>query len=468
MDKKINNNMNDFTKKVEEVALYIRVSTEEQAINGDSLRTQREALTKFALANHYHIYGIYEDDGFSATNLNRPALQRLLEDVKKNKINRILLTKLDRLSRGVRNYYKVLDVLDAHCVFWQTIFEKYDSSTASGRLHINIMLSVAENESAQTSERIRSVFNNKIHQKEIISGKIPIGYKKEEKKLVVDEDKKALVIDAFNFYLKSGSVNKTFEYLALFDPSMNYPRTARLLANPLYIGTKVCKYGSIENYCEPIISKETFDEVQNLLKKNQRKRDNSDHEFLFSGLLRCNECGYKMSGKYCKNFPTNCTFYYLCSNARLKKKCNMLKQLNETKIEKKLLEQIVPEINKYIDKNNILEQEKVQTRDISKERDKVNKQLEKLRDLYVNDLIQIDHYEKQYKELTSKLDSLKEEEKPVEEKKTVNYDEFKSFLSRDFVTLYNSLSRTEKRLIWASAIDTIYIDDNYNLRIVFI
>ena len=89
MDKKINNNMNDFTKKVEEVALYIRVSTEEQAINGDSLRTQREALTKFALANHYHIYGIYEDDGFSATNLNRPALQRLLEDVRKNKINRI-------------------------------------------------------------------------------------------------------------------------------------------------------------------------------------------------------------------------------------------------------------------------------------------------------------------------------------------------------------------------------------------
>ena len=117
-----------------------------------------------------------------------------------------------------------------------------------------------------------------------------------------------------------------------------------MLANPLYIGTKVCKYGSIENYCEPIISKETFDEVQNLLKKNQRKRDNSDHEFLFSGLLRCNECGYKMSGKYCRNFPTNCTFYYLCSNARLKKKCNMLKQLNETKIEKKLLEQIVPEL----------------------------------------------------------------------------------------------------------------------------
>ncbi len=131
MQNNINNNMNDFKKKAEEVALYIRVSTEEQALNGDSLRTQREELTKYALANGFHIYNIYEDDGFSATNLNRPALQKMLKDVRQNKINRILITKLDRLSRGVRNYYKILDTLDEHEVFWQTIFEKYDSSTAN-------------------------------------------------------------------------------------------------------------------------------------------------------------------------------------------------------------------------------------------------------------------------------------------------------------------------------------------------
>ena len=69
MSNNINNNMNDFKNKAEEVALYVRVSTEEQAINGDSLRTQREELTKYALANGFHIYNIYEDDGFSATNL---------------------------------------------------------------------------------------------------------------------------------------------------------------------------------------------------------------------------------------------------------------------------------------------------------------------------------------------------------------------------------------------------------------
>ena len=184
--------MNDVTKTVEEVALYVRVSTEEQALNGDSLRTQREELTKYALNNGFHIFGIYEDDGYSATNLKRPALEKLLQDVQQNKINRILITKLDRLSRGVRNYYKILDILDDHEVYWQTIFEKYDSSTANGRLHINIMLSVAENESAQTGERIRSVFKTKIKNKELISGKIPVGLKRQEKKLVIDEDKKQI------------------------------------------------------------------------------------------------------------------------------------------------------------------------------------------------------------------------------------------------------------------------------------
>ena len=155
MENKINNTM-------ERVALYVRVSTDEQAINGDSLRTQREELTKYAKKMNYNIVDIYEDDGFSATNLKRPALQRMLEDVRQNKIDRILITKLDRLSRGVRNYYKILDTLDDHGVFWSTVFEKYDSSTANGRLHINIMLSVAENESAQTSERIKSVFKTKL------------------------------------------------------------------------------------------------------------------------------------------------------------------------------------------------------------------------------------------------------------------------------------------------------------------
>lgn len=223
---------------MEKVALYVRVSTDEQAINGDSLRTQRDELTKYAKKNNYNIVDIYEDDGFSATNLKRPALQRLLNDVKENKIDRILITKLDRLSRGVRNYYKILDTLDEHGVYWSTVFEKYDSSTANGRLHINIMLSVAENESAQTSERIKSVFKTKLQNKEIVSGKIPIGYKKSGKNLVIDEDKRQFVVDTFDYYIKTNSIYKTFDHLTINYFEMNYMRTLRLLTNKLYIRNK--------------------------------------------------------------------------------------------------------------------------------------------------------------------------------------------------------------------------------------
>ncbi len=99
------------------------------------------------------------------------------------------MTKIDRLSRGVKNYYKIMETLEKHKCDWKTILENYDSSTAAGRLHINIMLSVAENEAAQTSERIKFVFQDKLRRKEVISGTIPIGYKIENKHLVIDKEK---------------------------------------------------------------------------------------------------------------------------------------------------------------------------------------------------------------------------------------------------------------------------------------
>ena len=466
MKDNIINNMNDINKKVEEVALYIRVSTEEQAINGDSLRMQREELTKYALDNNFHIMGIYEDDGFSATNLRRPALQSLLKDVRHKKINRILITKLDRLSRGVRNYYKILDTLDEYDVFWQTIFEKYDSSTANGRLHINIMLSVAENEAAQTSERIRSVFKNKLFEKEIISGSIPIGYKKQNKRLVIDESKKQFVVDTFEYFLKSGSVYKTFDYLTSDEMKMNYMRTYRMLTNKLYVGIKPTKYGDIEGYCEPIISQELFNKVQAVLKKNERKRTAKSGGFIFTSMLKCPECGGNLSGKFEKGNPPTCTYYYMCNRAHLRKTCTNLKYLNEYKIEQNLLKIIAPEVQKYID---FCKPQKtvVNKIDNSKEINSINRQLEKLRDLYVRDLIQLDHYEKQYKELIDKLTVLSKQES-IKEEKSVDMDNLKSFLSDDFVLLYNKLDRQQKRRIWLSVIDYIEIDENYKMKVFFI
>lgn len=463
--------MENIKNITEEVALYVRVSTEEQAINGDSLRTQREELTKYALKNGFHIYGIYEDDGFSATNLKRPALQRLLKDVENNKINRILITKLDRLSRGVRNYYKVLDVLDEHGVFWQTVFEKYDSSTASGRLHINIMLSVAENESAQTSERIRSVFKTKVESKELISGKIPVGLKRQDKKLVIDEDKKQVILDAFQFYKETTSAYQTFQKLDLKYPELqlNYMRVYRILTNKLYIGVKKTRYGDIEDFCPAIINKIDFENTQRLLNKNARKpsAENSGG-YIFQGLLKCSECGYRLGGKFYSKNPESSRYYYICKRHHLAMKCSCSVNFNEVKIEKILLQEFNIQLKKYISDYEYKEKHFKEI-DMSKEISSVESKLSKLKDLYVRDLIRIEDYEKDYKEYVAQLEELYKQQEKIETNiPDINLETLKSFLSNDFNLAYNSLSRIEKRRIWLSVIDYIAIDKDYNMEIFFI
>lgn len=471
MSNNINNNMNSFKEKAEEVALYVRVSTEEQAINGDSLRTQREELTRYAINNGFHIYGIYEDDGFSATNLKRPALQRLLKDVEQNKINRILITKLDRLSRGVRNYYKVLDVLDEHEVFWQTIFEKYDSSTANGRLHINIMLSVAENESAQTSERIKSVFKTKVENKEVIAGKIPIGLKKENKKLVIDEDKKQVILDAFRFYKETTSAYQTFQKLDLKYPELqlNYMRTYRILTNKLYIGIKETRYGDVENFCPSLIDSTTFENTQRLLQKNARKKSaNNSDGYLFQGMLKCAECGYTLGGKFYSKNVESSRYYYICKRHHSSLKCSCGKNFNEQKIEQKLLQEFKIQLKKYISDYEY-KQHNFKKMDMSKEITSLENKLNKLKDLYIRDLIRIEDYEKDYKEYVSQLEVLSKEQEKIETNiPDNNLEVLKSFLKQDFSLIYNKLSRIEKRRIWLSVIDYITLDKDYNMKIFFI
>lgn len=144
--------------KIKRVALYIRVSTEEQVLHGDSIRTQTEALEQYSKDNNFIIVDKYIDEGYSATNLKRPNLKRMIEDVKNNKIDLVMITKIDRLSRGVKNYYKIMETLEKHKCDWKTILEDYDSSTAAGRLHINIMLSVAENEEDRLLKELNLFF----------------------------------------------------------------------------------------------------------------------------------------------------------------------------------------------------------------------------------------------------------------------------------------------------------------------
>ena len=269
------------------VALYIRVSTEEQALHGDSIEAQKQALIEYAQRNQHKIVDYYIDDGFTATSLKRPSLQRLLKDVQEDKIDLIIFTKIDRWSRGVRNYYKIQDVLDNHKVNWKTIFENYDTSTAAGQLHINIMLSVAENEAAVTSERIKVVFKNKIKNKEVITGKVPKGYKIENKKLIIDKETVNIVESIFSHFEIHQSKRSTMNFIRdELGVNLSYKTISNILSNSLYKG----EYRGIVDYCPAIIDKKRFDKIQTVLKRNI-STNTSNRIYLFSrSLLVCSHC----------------------------------------------------------------------------------------------------------------------------------------------------------------------------------
>jgi len=202
---------------MQRAALYIRVSTQEQALHGLSVAVQEANLQEWAKQNHVHVVGVYKDEGISARKAaaKRPALQRLLKDVQAGKIDLILFTKLDRWFRNISEYYKTQEILEKHHVNWRTIQEDYDTSTASGRFKINIMLSVAQDE----ADRTKVVMQAKRERGEPV-GKLPKGYKREGKQIVIDEEVAPLVRAAFEMYFTTASITKVIK--AFPELNLNY------------------------------------------------------------------------------------------------------------------------------------------------------------------------------------------------------------------------------------------------------
>lgn len=454
---------------IKRVALYIRVSTEEQVLHGDSIRTQTEALEQYAKDNNFIIVDKYIDEGYSATNLKRPNLKRMIDDVKKNKIDLVMITKIDRLSRGVKNYYKIMETLEKHKCDWKTILEDYDSSTAAGRLHINIMLSVAENEAAQTSERIKFVFQDKLKRGEVITGSVPFGYKIKDKHLVIKEDEASIVREAFDAYQDLSSLAKTIQHInTKFSTKYMFKWMPKLLKNKIYIGIYEKGDLVVENYCEPIISREQFNFVQTLLKKNIRFSENKfKMNYLFSGMIVCGSCGRKMGGVHSRGCANRHYLYYRCPLSFATKLCGNKPYLNETKVEAFLLENVKKELQKTIlehESNNKKRQKKNNTKNL---RNKLEKQIEKLQDLYFDDLINKDTYKFKYKKLNDDLSELNKAENEAE---SVEKDlkSMKNFLDIDFEDNYYDMNYSEKRTLWTSAIDIIEVQENGELVIKFL
>ena len=449
--------------------LYCRVSTDEQAENGDSLRTQKDALTQFAKKNNYEIIDTYIDDGYSGTNLNRPQLQRLLKDVQRDKLDIILITKLDRWGRGVSNYYKVNDFLEKYNVHWKTVFEDYDTSTTNGKLMVNIMVSIAENESRTIGDRVKVVIKNKLQNNEW-PNKPPFGYKVVNKKLIIDEKESSIVKTAFRLIAEGYSIRQT--HLFLLDQWDHSTTTLRKwLSREAYIG-KYTKDGKVyTNLIPPIIDDATFNKVQNILNNNTalcKTYAKNSRTYLFSGILFCKECGCAFTSYFHKKEDSEYTVGYLCRKNKTDENCKNKRHITEKYIESKLIEYI----NKVLEEYSLNQAKQTVVKKESKELDELfilNSKLKELRQMVLDGLIEYPEFVKRcvpYKEEIKKIEKKRQEiehEKKVNKRQSTILDFFKNNISSQ----YYSFTRKEKKIFWNNILSKIYIDADRNITFDF-
>lgn len=431
------------------VFLYVRVSTEEQAIHGLSIEAQTAALENWARDAGHKVVGIYTDAGISARKpaSKRPALQQLLADVRGGKGELIAFTKLDRWFRNIAEYYKVQEVLEQHHVDWKTIREDYDTTTASGRLKINIMLSVAQDEADRTSERIKAVFETKRQKLEPLTGNAPTGYKIEGKKLVKDPEKEQAVEAFFRKYLACGSVSVTQQHiLEKYGLRIEYQLASKMLDSTAYYG----HYYGIDEMTPPYITKEEFDRIQEMRVRTVRKVK-QNRTYLFSGIAVCGECGFRLGGRtnVRNKVPTyNCPGHYVKRSG-----CQNKTNISERKIEAYVIDQIEPKMRRLkLEYEKIVSQKSV--KDHKKEILAIRAKLSKLKDLYLNDLISLDEYKADQKAMTALVAQLEEQDRPVKEP---DFKKLDDLLSSGWRDLYNEVSKEKKREFWRAVVKEIRI-----------
>ena len=437
------------------VALMPRVSSEEQVLRGLSLQAQEDALVEYANNNNMKIVGIYRDEGHSARKpvLKRPVMLELLEDVKAGKIDRILFTKLDRWFRNVGEYHVIQSVLEKHNVSWQAILEDYRTDSADGRLKVNIMLSVAENEADRTSERIKFVFAAKKAKKEAWFN-LPLGYTTEEidgvRRIVKDPETQHIVEDFFKRALAT-SIRRAAEEMNLeYGLSHPYKFWWKITKRELYVGI----YQGIEGYAPPYITKEQYD-VLNNRNKTIRKTKNK-RVYLFSGLMSCPSCGRRISGRYSPmvyNGIRREYFYYRCS--RTVEGCDFT-QVSERKLEKFLLDNVRTEMEKYV--LSAEANERVNKKGKSKKNDveRLQERMRRLNVAFFAGNMTDEEYAEQTNTIKKQIILAQKEEARAE--KPVDTEAIKAFLATDFEGLYETLNPEERRRMWRLIIDEIVLD----------
>ena len=404
-------NDNEVKKKC---GLYLRVSTEDQAREGFSLPEQKERLEAFCKFKGYEIIDYYEDAGISAKTGNyRPEFERLKEDIKSKKINTIVALKLDRITRSIYDWENIMAFLDKNDAYLDCANDEINTTNANGKMISRLLMSVSQNEIERTSERTKVGLAGAIKNGHLPS-RAPLGYKHQDKKLVIDYSTKDVVTRIFDLYYNGFSYQKIS---TMFNKEKVLGKTnwrdtsiLAILENEVYKGDfvhgKRTKHPTYyENVVEPIVSKEKWEECQVQKRKNSKSYKRT-LTYRYLQKLTCPICGEILGGKATKKRNGNVYYYYYCSHCKINIKEEMIdKYFNSFMDEIVEYDSIVNQFFLPIIKQKFDEPKEKLEKEIKAQQMK----LDRIKRAYVNGAFTLDEYKEERKNAEKLLDNLESE-----------------------------------------------------------
>lgn len=451
--------------KAKRIAGYVRVSHDEQKKYGYSVQAQIERIIRYAEETGSQLVEIYVDEGFTATKMKRPDLLRMLDNL--DTFDVLVFTRLDRFSRNVLQANNMVKTMEEYNVSIKSIEEEdIDTSTADGKFNFDLRVSLAEREAKKTSERIKSVFEFKIKQGQPVSGNQPFGYKietKDNKKTIIKDPTLVPIIeDIFNYFAKHHTIRGTMTYInGKYDIGKNYNCIHRVITSTEYYGL----YEGNPNYYPPYITKEEYEKNQERVKANIKERKGSK-TYLFTSLIKCPFCGFKMVGKYTKRNNKNGTFReywgYICSNHQRNKLCPSGKVINEKYFLEYLLENVEELAKKHI--AEVMEVKPAEQTDLPTNRiNEILEEMDRLTYSFRKKRMSVKEYDKEYEALEKELANL-QKETPKENDITI----LEEFLQSNWKEVYYSLDKENQRALWRNLIKEIKLDEEFKIDVDFL
>lgn len=441
-------------------AIYIRVSTAMQRLEGWSLDAQAASLKKTAAAAGWKVIGIYADEGFSARKRlkERKEIFRLLDDVRAGLVDVILFKDLDRWFRNVSDFYKVQEVLDAYGVTWRSEQQpSLEMVTKEGRLAVNVLLSVGQNEADATSDRIK--YTNKYMRslKRWTSGpqNLPYGYTTDaDHRVIIDPEREPVVRDLIDSVQRTGSIGASVAEVNIrHGVAVSYKIAYKVLHSSLLYGL----YKDIPDFVErPYLTAEEWEALSSCLRHNSAAQ--ARHVYVFSGgLAVCGSCGSSLTGA---NSTGRKKLRYKNYRCRLGNhnpvpgtvsQCPFSGSISELKLEAQLLERLEGAVaDLRVQVLAVQAQKKARPKS---NRALIEKRLDKLEDLYINsDRMTRERYEAKRAEILAQLVDPEEPAEPVgPDMATV--EKLQALLDSGVLEMYKGFTPEEKRRFWRGILD---------------